>query len=402
MLNSLASAILLGAVAVSAAPFGPLGIFGSHPSWAHSTSTVSSSGAGQTPFSFPLANGFPDVSNATLRDIEEAAHGTLPNGPLPTELNATSVTVLQLIAFNEAFEVAYFSSLIQNITANVSGYEITSPVLRDFVLRTLTAVQAQEELHFLGANGILASAKQTQIQPCKYVFPVDNFDDALRLASTFTDVVLGTLQDAQDAFATDGDSELVALIGSVIGQYSILVLLRTHLDAANKRIGQEGEQNGYYRSLLNLIPSSNPFLTRSAGPFAFSALNQDFVVSGSCPNEDIIKLPIFGALTVVTPNIKLTDQTLTFSVESNSTDTSGWSVVYINQQNVPLVESISNIKTSGEIITFDAPFPGADLIMEGLTIAAVTKSAGPFASADEVAGAALFGPGLIEISQPWR
>ena len=49
-------------------------------------------------------------------------------------------------------------------------------------------------------------------------FPVDNLDDAINLARTFTDVVLGTLQDAQNAFATDGDSELVSLIGSIIGE----------------------------------------------------------------------------------------------------------------------------------------------------------------------------------------
>ena len=46
---------------------------------------------------------------------------------------------------------------------------------------------------------------------------MDNLDDAINLARTFTDVVLGTLQDAQSAFATDGDAELVPLIGSVIG-----------------------------------------------------------------------------------------------------------------------------------------------------------------------------------------
>ncbi|KAK5130641.1 hypothetical protein LTR08_001851 [Meristemomyces frigidus] len=380
MMKSFTSAVLLGAVVVSAYPAAWGGAL-STPNAHHASSTLSSYGAGQTPFTFPLAIGFPNVSDATLRDIEEQAHGTLPNGALPTELNATSVTVLQLIAFNEAFEVAFFTSLLQNITDNVSGYQIDSHVLREFVLETLIAVQAQEELHFLGANGILASAGQTQIQPCEYVFPVDNFDDAINLARTFTDVVLGTLQDAQNAFATDGDAELVALIGSVIGQ--------------------EGEQNGYYRSLLNLIPSSNPFLTRSAGPFAFSALNQDFVVNGSCPPADnalFAALPIFGALTVDTKNIEPKDQTLTFSISSHASDISNYSLVLINQQNLPIVEKITNVKSSYGIITFDAEFPGATFIMDGLTIAAVTKSAGPFADVPSVAAATVFGPGLIEVN----
>ncbi|KAK4544860.1 hypothetical protein LTR36_003764 [Oleoguttula mirabilis] len=378
MLNTLTSAVIFGAAVVSAAPaaWGPMSNWGQGAS-----STVSSYSAGQTPFSFPLANGFPNVSDATLHDIEEAAHGTLPNGALPTEINATSAIVLELIAFNELFEVAFFTSLIQNITSNVEGFQIDSQVLRSFVLETLIAVQAQEELHALGANGILASAGRTQIQPCEYVFPVDNFDDAIGLARTFTDVVLGTLQDAQNTFATDGDAELVALIGSVIGQ--------------------EGEQNGYYRSLLNLIPSSNPFLTRSAGQFAFSALNQNFVVNGSCPPVDNVlfnAIPILGALTVDTANILLEDQTLTFSVKSSSTDFSEYSVVFINQQNLPVVEPITNVKSSAGTVTFDAHFPGAQFIMDGLTIAAVTKSAGPFASVPEVAANSVFGPGLIEIN----
>jgi hypothetical protein len=36
--------------------------------------------------------------------------------------------------------------------------------------------------------------------------------------------------------------------------------------------------------------------------------------------------------------------------------------------------------------------------MYGLTIAAVTNSTGPFANATEVAGATLYGPGLIEVN----
>jgi hypothetical protein len=214
MINSLV-AVLAGATAVSCVPWGTQNSWGNN----QASNTVSSSGAGQTAFSFPLANGFPTVSQATLKQIEEAAHGSLPNSGSPTSLNDASVTVLELIAFNEIFEVAFFTSLIQNITSNVDGFAIDSPILQRAVLNELYAVQAQEELHFLGANGILSSAGKDQIQPCKYVFPSNDFDSAIRLASTFTDVVLGTLQDALNAFATDGDSELVPLIGSVIGKY---------------------------------------------------------------------------------------------------------------------------------------------------------------------------------------
>ncbi|TKA83652.1 hypothetical protein B0A55_00445 [Friedmanniomyces simplex] len=389
MLNAVSSAALLGAVAVSANPlaYGPLNGWGGSPSssWGNGASaTISSYGAGQTPFKFPLSNGFPNVSNDTLRQIEQTAQGTLPNGPPVTHLNTTSITIFELIAFNELFEVAFFSSLINNITSNYEGFGIGSSVLKDFVLKSLDAVLAQEELHNLGANGILANAGQDKIEPCEYVFPTASFDDAIALARTFTDLVLGTLQDAQAGLNGDGDGEFIPLLGAVQGQ--------------------EGEQNGFYRELINLIPSAAPFLTRSAAPFAFSALNQNFIVKGTCPgpaNALLFKsLPIFGVLNVETKNIALADQTLTFSVTtpSSASDVASWKVVYINQQNVPVVEAITNVQVSNGVATFDAFFPAETLLMNALTISAVTHGADTFATVSEVAAATLFGPGLIEIN----
>lgn len=308
------------------------------------------------------------------------AHGTLPNGGLPTSLTDAGKTIFSLIAFNEIFEVAFFTSLIQNITNNVPGFEISgSSAVTNLVIEALTAVQAQEELHALGANGILQSAGATPIQPCQYIFPSYDFDSAINFARTFTDVVLGTLQDAITGLALNNDNEavLIPLIGSVIGQ--------------------EGEQNGFYRSLLDLIPSELPFLTRSTGPFAFSALNQNVVVPGSCPNINLINLPIFGALTVNTQNIQPVNQDLSFTFTNNGTDVNSISLVYINQQNLPIVEKPKNIQVNGDQVTFDAYFPFQKFIMNGLTIAAVTNSAGPFQSATDVTSATLFGPGLIEV-----
>ena len=166
----------------------------------------------------------------------------------------------------------------------------------------------------------------------------------------------------------------------------------------NETITDEPIQNGYYRTLLDLIPSEAPFLTRSTGPWAFSVLNQMVIVPGSCPNENIINLPIFGALTVDTQNIKLKNQDLQFTFTNNGTDTDSISVVYVNQQNLPVVEKPKDVKVDGTSVTVTAFFPGAKNIMDGLTIAVITNSAGPFQSADDVAAATLFGPGLIEIN----
>jgi len=355
------------------------------------------------PFSFP-DNGqkpgvFPNITNPSqqLTNIEKAAHGSLPiaapsnvTAPPP---KADSITSLQLIAFNEIFEVAFFVDLILNITNRVDGYNnFKSEKAREEVLSILTVVQAQEELHALNANGALAKFTGEPIQPCQYQFPVTNFVEAITLASTFTDVVLGTLQNVETIFGTDGDVGLIQGVASVIGQ--------------------EGEQNGFYRSILGKNPSALPFLTTSTREFAFSALNQDFVVPGSCPNSNIIDLPIFGALNVLTPP-QAHRQNVKFSFDAQieirpelatpqgfaQKNYNGLSLVYINQQNVPIVKPLQNISIDGNTVTFEADFPFDGVTFgNGLTIAAVTNSAGPFANAAAVAKATLFGPGLIEVN----
>lgn len=355
--------------------------------------------ASAAPFSFPLSNGFPKVANPSsqLTAIEQQAHGTLPNGPPPSSITADTETSLELIAFNELFEVAFFTELLSNVTNNVAGFQIADSNERNSVIAALTAVQAQEELHALNANGALAHFGVSPIQPCEYNFPVADFNSAIALASTFTDVVLGTLQDVASLLATDGDDGLIRGIVSVVGQ--------------------EGEQNGFYRNLLGKVPSALPFLTTSTREFAFSALNQNFVIPGSCSNIGEINLPVFQTLTINTRNIQPHSQTLEFSVSIDSTKTnssthgawkrdsphdssyySSLSVVYINQQNLPVVEKITDVDIKGNTITFKADFPFDQFLMNGLTIAAVTKSAGPFTSADAVAKDTIFGPGLIEIN----
>jgi hypothetical protein len=354
--------------------------------------------ASAAPFSFPLSHGFPTVSHPSsqLTAIEVQAHGTLPNGPPPPSITADTETSLELIAFNELFEVAFFTELLSNITNNVPGFQIADSNERNTVITALTAVQAQEELHALNANGALSHFGVSPVQPCQYNFPVSDFTSAIALASTFTDVVLGTLQDVASTLAIDGDGGLIGGIVSVVGQ--------------------EGEQNGFYRNLLGKIPSALPFLTASTREFAFSALNQNFVVPGSCPNIGEINLPIFRTLTVDTQNIQPKSQTLQFSVsvdtgkgnsshgswkrdsQHDSSYYTSLSVVYINQQNLPIVETITDVSIKDETVTLTAQFPFDQFLMNGLTIAAVTSHAGPFASADAVAKDTVFGPGLIEIN----
>lgn len=341
------------------------------------------------PFPFPLSNGFPTISNpsAQLTTIEQQAHGSLPNGSPPPTISDNSKTSLRLIAFNELFEVAFFTELISNITNSTGGtqsYGIGNQSTRKTVLDALNAVVAQEELHALNANNALANFNSNPIQPCKYNFPVDTFSDAIKLASTFTDVVLGTLQEVQTLFAIDGDAGLISGVSSVIGQ--------------------EGEQNGFYRNTLGKIPSALPFLTTMTREFAFSSLNQDFVVLGSCPNINEIDLPIFGTLTVVTSDIQPRSQNIEFSVNASKyggsdAQFSRFSLVYINQQNNPVVEKLQDVRVQNNTVLFEASFPFDEATFgNGLTIAVVTNSSGPFSSAGAVANATVFGPGLIQIN----
>jgi len=346
-------------------------------------------------FSFgnnPLGNNFPTPATAQIAAIETQAHGSLPSGgpPPPHAPSADTLTSLRLIAFNELFEVAFFTELLDLIQNKAPGFWDDSKDM-NFIIDALTAVQAQEELHALNANGALTKfdTKNGPVLPCTYNFPVNNLDDAIALASKFTDVVLGTLQDVATLMGTDGDAGLIRGIASVIGQ--------------------EGEQNGFYRIFQNKIPSALPFLSASTRDFAFSALNQNFVVPGTCGNLGSIDLQIFSPLTIETSEIDAKVQPITFSFDIPKTglapewksDCSGLSLVYINQQNAPVAEQISkaDVDLKAGKVTFTVNFPfDAATFGNGLTIAAVAPSSADLSTADSVAAATVFGPGLIEIN----
>jgi hypothetical protein len=91
---------------------------------------------------FSLSNGFPNPSASALKQIELEAGGTLPNTALPTSLPADAIQTLQVIATNELFEVAYFSSLLHNVSTGVSGYTDFGSYSKEYVVESLTAIRA--------------------------------------------------------------------------------------------------------------------------------------------------------------------------------------------------------------------------------------------------------------------
>jgi hypothetical protein len=76
-----------------------------------------------------------------LASIEQEAHGTLPNAALPSSISQDSLTSLQLIAFNEIFEVAFFTELLFNLTNNVDGYELSYENNGEFIIGSILTIQ---------------------------------------------------------------------------------------------------------------------------------------------------------------------------------------------------------------------------------------------------------------------
>lgn len=180
-------------------------------------------------------------------------------------------------------------------------------------------------------------------------------------------------------------------------------------------IGNEGEQNGFYRQLLGFKPSEKPFLTTSVAPFAFSAL-QDFIVS--CPfdqtDKNLINITIFPTIKVLTgdggSNVSPQDQMLEFSAdlakapaESGSWEQyrngngEGLFVTYFTGQNLPISVPVLKATFDGSVITFKANFPFEENVMDGLSVASLTTRGG-FTNPDDVPAATLAAPGLIQVN----
>ncbi|KAI0442919.1 sexual development protein [Xylaria telfairii] len=336
------------------------------------------------PYAKRSDDGFPNPNAQQILDIEQQADGKLSNAPPPPTLSQAGITNFQLIAFNENLEVRFFEEIISNITNHVPGFESTSSTWSEAeLLEILKTVKAQEELHALTAITTLKHFNASLVpEPCTYNFPSTTLEEAITLAETLTGVVLGTLQDAEQSFAQNGDSGPVRAVSSVIGQ--------------------EGEQNGFYRSILNHKPSEKPFLTTNVAAFAFSALQQ-FVVS--CPFDvNQIPIPIFPALNVLT-TAESHDMYLSFSADlskntqvNEGSDFSRFFVTYLVGQQLPISEPVINPKFEGGVLTFDALFPFTENLMSGLSIAALTNSSN-FPNADALVANTLAAPGLIQVNE---
>ncbi|KAL8803591.1 MAG: hypothetical protein Q9182_003096 [Xanthomendoza sp. 2 TL-2023] len=346
---------------------------------------------------FPLPDGFPNPSPAQLLSIQKAAGGFFPSTPLARNLTPTAIAAIQLLANNEFYEAAFFSELLTNLTTNVPGYRPKDiyPLDHGLLIKSITAIKNQEELHAIGANAILASAKQQPLAPCQYTFPVTNFKNAILFAQTFTDLALGTVPEIQLQFALDGGDEPrnSVTLGSILAQ--------------------EGQQDGFFRYAQRKTPSAAPYLTGGAVAFAFDLL-QKLIVPNSCPKplSDLGFKAFESSLWIETPKpepswpswlsvLPPKNATLTFSSVGLEDGGSGkYSLVYLSGQNAPLAVPTLNYhrEPGSTIASFHAEFPFETNFANGLTIAVVTLGNGPFKDAAAVANATISGTAVIEVN----
>jgi hypothetical protein len=184
------------------------------------------------------------------------------------------------------------------------------------------------------------------------------------------------LQNIAEIFARYGDDFLIQGLTSIIGQ--------------------EGEQEAFFRILQDKVPNELPFLTTGVRDFAFTAI-QRFVIPGSCPDIDTIKLNTFASLDLVSSPAAET-AIVHFTYDNSYMTNQTLSAVYINQQNPPIVETVSICNTENNTVMAQALFPYSENEMNGLTILALTSAPGPFRDGEAVANATVFGPAFIIVN----
>ncbi len=268
----------------------------------------------------------PTPSPSQLAGINQRADGTLPNEGAPPSLSDATVPLIQAIALVEEFEVALFSSILQNVTNGVPGFTQFPLLSKSAIINILDNIVAVSETpisppspptNTLGTrkkqeHRLILNSKRSSIPsmlatslelsklaplPCQYTFPSKTFMEALDVAAIWTDVGLGALQDVLESVGSNGDDVLLRGLTSVVG---------------------EGEQEGFYRLLLEPQPGREAVShLRSGAVCLLLYVVNTFIVPGSCPFDiSDINLPLFGALTVQNGfNVQPQDQTLTFTAD---------------------------------------------------------------------------------------
>ncbi|KOS19518.1 hypothetical protein ESCO_000008 [Escovopsis weberi] len=311
-------------------------------------------------------NGFPNLEPSQLLEIEIKADGVLPTSPPPPRLSNSTLQTFQVIAINEQWEVAFFNTLLNNILNNEPGYESWDDEAQKAREKIVQVILKQEELHALNARGILQNFKAFVPDPCRYNFPPGDIRSAFKFAQTFTALVVGALGDASQGAAANGDIQVPRALSSVIGE--------------------ESEQQGYYRTVLGQVPTEKPFVTFGLGIYLFSWLNNVATIPDSCSYDVYgLGIPIIPQLyadgSATGLDVEPKNQTIKFSADLSKAPAAkpyighggtGLYVTYLNGAQKPVSLPIVNVHWHGEEIVFEAFFPFEEYIMFGHTFAALT------------------------------
>jgi hypothetical protein len=255
--------------------------------------------------------------------------------------------------------------------------------------------------------------------PCTYQFPVSTFDQAVDFAQTMTDMYIGLLANIQQRTAKNLGSDSDSII-YVLAQ----------------ALGQEGQQSGWFRSLRQIPPSAEPFLTTSTREFALSWM-QHWIVPGSCPNMEFIPLSVLPELTLTA--VSIGDESHSGNVTlvaPGAVDPDSQSVAFVNGALVPTVVPFKIRQTtpcdsdrqypngmmvngdSQSVVTFErarpaelrgledcvasteilADMPYAHNVMHGLVLMTVVENSDAFIAPQDVADKTVYGPALLEWS----
>ena len=92
--------------------------------------------------SVPTNDGFPNPSTPQeFQNLATKAGGGAPKSLPPSKFGPKTTAALQLIAFNELFEAAYFNALLQNITKEQMGYHTQDKEKYETVFKKILAVR---------------------------------------------------------------------------------------------------------------------------------------------------------------------------------------------------------------------------------------------------------------------
>ncbi|MCJ1434748.1 hypothetical protein MMC27_004118 [Xylographa pallens] len=295
-------------------------------------------------------------------EVVSIAGGGVPNTPLPSSLAESTLNDIQVASFLENLESAFFQAAVANITAwGTTGFP-------DDTLDIVRRVAAQEQVHVATFDAILTDFKTPVIPPCQYRFPVTNTSSFLKLAQIITSVGIGAVINLAATTAIT-DPALIQNLASTVTN--------------------EARQDAFFRqAALGLVPNPTPQDTQISAIWALN-LALPFVVPNSCPLFPDV--PIFPAMTVVTPTGNSTGDNGTITFSTTAGVSGNLSIAWVNQANLPVFTPVGRTLMAGQL-TSSIP-PG----MGGMAFAALVNQT----TAKDVMALTtmtLAGPATVQIS----